>query len=110
MTRSFMSAATFLAASFVSAANACDAVTIAANTGSQLGKATYCGFPTDEFAKRAGRAVDHCSTSNAERAEAIQQFAVAADMAARVGPVGESCSEFHGAYLDSLQILKDAGF
>ena len=31
-----------------------DVLGLAANLGSQMGKATYCGFPTDEFARLAG--------------------------------------------------------
>ena len=39
-----------------------DVMVIAANTGAQLGKATYCGFSTLEFSERAGRAIDHYSS------------------------------------------------
>jgi hypothetical protein len=99
-----------MATSLAATAYAADVMTIAANTGAQLGKATYCGFPTDEFAQRAGRAIDHYSANDQERRRAIEQFMIAATMAAQTGPVVESCFGFHQGYEESLQILRDAGF
>jgi hypothetical protein len=96
---------------FATSASAADPMIIAANLGSQLGKATYCGFDTQEFAKRSGRALEAYTTyGTAERGKALRQFMDAAILAAQSGPVGESCSEFNVGYQESLQILRDAGF
>ncbi len=92
-------------------ANAADPMVIAANLGSQLGKATYCGFATSEFAERSGRALDaYTKYGTPERGEALMQFVTAATMAAQSGPIGESCEDFHEGYDESLQSLKNAGF
>lgn len=82
------------------------AFNIANITGSMLGKATHCGFPTDEFAREAGRVIDLYAVNSRDRKSAIEQFTLSATMSARSGPVGESCSAFRRAYLESLRDLK----
>ena len=82
------------------------AFNIANITGSMLGKATHCGFPTDEFAGEAGRVIDLYAVNNRDRKTAIEQFTLSATMSARSGPVGESCSAFRRGYLESLRDLK----
>ena len=82
------------------------AFNIANITGSMLGKATHCGFPTDEFAREAGRVIDLYALDSRDRKAAIEQFTLSATMSARSGPVSESCSAFRRAYLESLRDLK----
>lgn len=82
------------------------AFNIANITGSMLGKATHCGFPTDEFARESGRVIDLYAVNNRDRKAAIEQFTLSATMSARSGPVGESCSAFRRGYLESLRDLK----
>lgn len=82
------------------------AFNIANITGSMLGKATHCGFPTDEFAREAGRVIDLYAVDNRDRKTAIEQFTLSATMSARSGPIGESCSAFRRGYLESLRDLK----
>lgn len=77
-------------------------------TGSMLGKAAHCGFPTDEFAREAGRVIDLYAVNNRDRKAAVEQFTLSATMSARSGPVGESCSAFRRGYLESLRDLKSA--
>lgn len=84
------------------------AFNIANISGSMLGKATHCGFPTDEFAREAGRVIDLYAVNNRDRKAAIEQFTLSATMSARSGPIGESCSAFRRAYLESLRDLKAA--
>ena len=86
-----------------------DVMVLANNTGSQMGKAIYCGFPTDEFARAAGRAIDALSRGD-RRAEAVKQFTLEATLAAQTGPIGESCDDFRRGYDGSLRILRGAGF
>ncbi len=82
------------------------AFNIANITGSMLGKATHCGFPTDEFAREAGRVIELYALNKRDIKAAIEQFTLSATMSARSGPVGESCSAFRRGYLESLRDLK----
>ena len=56
------------------------AFNIANITGSMLGKATHCGFPTDEFAREAGRVIDLYAVNSRDRKAAIEQFTLSATM------------------------------
>lgn len=94
-------------ASILPTVSVADALGLAANLGSQMGKATYCGFKTDEFARLAGKAIDSRTTyGNSERGRAIKQFILAARLSAQSGPVSESCSEFREGYESSLRMLR----
>ena len=96
--------------SAVDLAYAGDPITIAANAGTQIGKAKYCGFETDEFVVSSARAINHYSTTIEQREKATKQFMLAAKIAMRLGPVVETCSEFRVGYKQSLNYLKQAGF
>ncbi len=90
----------------VSLAQAGDAVTIAALTGSLMGKGVFCGFSeTNQFAILSGRAMKANSTSSRNESDATKQFMITAKLAAALGPQGEPCSEFRSSYLDSLNQL-----
>ena len=94
-------------ASMLPTVSVADALGLATNLGSQMGKATYCGFPTDEFARLAGKAIDsRTSYGDSERGKAIKQFILAARLSAQSGPVSESCSEFGEGYKSSLRMLR----
>ena len=93
---------------FTQTAFAQDVMRVAANLGSQLGKATYCNFPTDEFSGLSGKALDSLTTyGTPERGQAITQYMTAAEMAAKSGPVVEDCSEFRKGYMESLKFLRE---
>jgi hypothetical protein len=59
-------------------ANAADPMVYAADLGTQLGKATFCGFDTDEFLERSHRALDAHFKDEAKRNEATQVLVAAA--------------------------------
>ena len=91
-------------------ANAADPMEFAADLGSQLGKATFCGFDRDEFVERSRRALDAHFKDGTKRSEANHVLVAAAASWGGNGPEGESCEEFRAEYEKSLQALRDAGF
>jgi len=91
-------------------ASAADPMDFAMDLGTQLGKADFCGFDTDEFFKRSLRAVDARFKDEAKRNEATQVIQAAYAAWAGNGPQKESCAQFRPEYEKSLQALRDAGF
>jgi hypothetical protein len=89
-------------------AHAGDAITIASNIGVQAGKGIYCGYGLDaaEMVKLSARAIDELSTSNQQGSDAVKQFLVAFHLAQKMGPQGESCSEFKESFDESLSMLR----
>jgi hypothetical protein len=49
-------------------------------------------------------------TSGADRLRAVKQFTVSAELAAKYGPQGESCSSFMRGFRQSHNDLRAAGF
>lgn len=83
-----------------------DAVQLGALTGGLLGKAVHCGFDYTELARLSAKAMKQNSKSVEDEMRAVAQFKLTAIMAAKLGPQGESCSEFKEGYDQALTSLR----
>jgi hypothetical protein len=81
-----------------------DAVQLGALTGGLLGKAVHCDYT--ELARLSAKAMKQNSKSVEDEMRAVAQFKLTAIMAAKLGPQGESCSEFKEGYDQALTSLR----